>query len=80
MKKRFVPGLFLLFLSVFLWITPLRADETKGQAEDANSKTFRVENANIKLGKVSAGKDAVGTFIFHNDTDKDVKIIRAKPS
>ena len=41
---------------------------------------FWVEEANIELDSVAAGTDAVGTFIFHNDTDKEVKIIKAKPS
>ena len=43
-------------------------------------KGFWVEEADLDLGTVSAGTDAVGTYIFHNDTGKEVKIIKAKPS
>ncbi len=50
-------------------------------AETEQTKVgFWVEEANIELDSVAAGTDAVGTFIFHNDTDKEVKIIKAKPS
>ena len=52
--------------------------ETEGADEGA--KGFWVEEADIELESVAAGTDAVGTFIFHNDTDKEVKIIKAKPS
>ena len=31
-------------------------------------------------GEVTAGTAAVGTFVFHNDGDRDVTILRAKPS
>lgn len=43
-------------------------------------KGFWVEEAHIDLGSVVAGTDAIGTYIFHNDTAKEVKIIKAKPS
>ncbi len=49
-------------------------------APGKDAKGFWVEEANIELDSVAAGTDAVGTFIFHNDTDKEVKIIKAKPS
>jgi hypothetical protein len=41
---------------------------------------FWVEEARLDIGDVSAGNEVVGTFIFHNDGETDVKIIRAKPS
>lgn len=48
--------------------------------EEESTPSFRVESAKIQLGTVAAGSDAVATFVFHNDSEKDVKIIRAKPS
>jgi hypothetical protein len=41
---------------------------------------LRVENPRLDLGEVKAGTTAVATFVFHNDGEKDVNIIRAKPS
>lgn len=49
------------------------------QAE-AGAKGFWVEKAHVDLDPVSAGVDAVATYVFHNDTAKEVKIIKAKPS
>jgi len=50
-------------------------------SEDGESPhAFRVEEAELDLGTVIAGKDATATFIFHNDGHEDVHIIRAKPS
>jgi hypothetical protein len=51
-------------------------------ADDATAEStgFRVEEAALDVGDVRAGSQVVGTFIFHNDGDQDVKIIRAKPS
>ena len=43
-------------------------------------KGFWVEEAALDLGSIPAGTDAVGTYVFHNDTAKEVKIIKAKPS
>jgi hypothetical protein len=48
-------------------------------AETAN-QAFRVESPQLDIGKVRAGAEAVATFVFHNDGEKDVRIIRAKPS
>lgn len=49
------------------------------QAEEA-PKGFWVEKAHVDLDPVVAGVDAVAIYVFHNDTDKEVKIIKAKPS
>ena len=40
---------------------------------------LRVEERNLNLGTIHAGEDAVATFVFHNDGDVPVKILRAKP-
>lgn len=51
------------------------------QAGDGGSdSTFRVVEPNLNLGRVVAGNTATGTFIFQNDGDVDVRILRAKPS
>ncbi len=52
---------------------------TVGSAQQ-DEATFRVEPTEVDLGTIKAGTDAVATFTFHNDGDKEVKIIRAKPS
>lgn len=51
-----------------------------GLTDEETPPGFSVEQADIDLGTVVAGQDAVATFVFHNETEKDVKIIRAKPS
>ena len=51
-----------------------------GAEKASKGKTFRVENSTVDLGVVRAGQDGVAVYIFKNDTDKDVKIIRAKPT
>ena len=48
--------------------------------QESTSKGFWIENTTVDLGKVRAGEDAEAVFVFHNDTEKDVQIIRAKPS
>ena len=42
--------------------------------------SFWVENESLDLGKVVAGQTASATFVFHNDSDAEVQIIRAAPS
>jgi hypothetical protein len=49
-------------------------------AADDENRGFWVEETNIQTGKVTAGDEVTGTFVFHNASDADVKIIRAKPS
>lgn len=49
-------------------------------AEQTGKAGFRVENDNLDLGRVAAGSTFTATFVFHNDTDRDVRILRAAPS
>ena len=51
-------------------------------ADDAPTATqaFRVDAPQLDVGDVRAGSEAVAIFKFHNDGEKDVRIIRAKPS
>jgi hypothetical protein len=53
------------------------ADE-EAAAEDGG--TFRVEKAEIDIGKLKAGEEGVFVFTFHNESERDVKILRAKPT
>lgn len=45
-----------------------------------SSGRLRVDNSQIDVGKVMAGSAAVGSFVFHNDGDRDITILQAKPS
>jgi hypothetical protein len=42
--------------------------------------TFSVESTQLDVGPVTAGKTAAATFVFHNDSDREVRILRAAPS
>ena len=42
--------------------------------------SFWVENDSIEIGRVVAGQTASATFIFRNDGEADVHILRAAPS
>lgn len=48
--------------------------------ESGIDSSFRVEEPNLDIGRVIAGETAVGTFVFHNNSETDVRILRAKPS
>jgi len=41
---------------------------------------FRVVSETVDVGEVIAGRVAEATFEFRNDTDADVRILRAAPS
>ena len=47
---------------------------------EAEPRGFWVEETTLDVGDIRAGEQVVGTFVFHNDGEKDVNIIRAKPS
>ena len=51
------------------------ADETQQK-----SGALRIEEQKLDVGEFQAGTEVVGTFVFHNDGERDIKIIRAKPS
>ncbi len=48
--------------------------------EESVTPTLRVEQKAIDLGDVTAGKEVRAVFVFHNDGEVDVRILRAKPS
>ncbi len=54
-----------------------------GTAADDQSATapgLRPEPARLELGEVTAGAEATGTFVLHNDSAVNIRILRAKPS
>lgn len=67
-------------LAVVLILTMSSVGAAQTELAEEVSKGFWVEKTHIDLDPVSAGTDAVATFVFHNDTAKEVKIIKAKPS
>jgi hypothetical protein len=80
MRSAWIPAGILVSV-VSAGVVIAQSPATKASAETATPEAaFRVESANVDLGSVTAGDDAVATFIFHNDLDRDVKILRAAPS
>jgi hypothetical protein len=73
-------GRFALVVGALAVASVVPIAHAEQQEGEAAAPGFRVEKADIDLGTIVAGDEAVATFVFHNDTDKDVKIIRAKPS
>ena len=53
---------------------------TQVAAVEDTETSFRIEEAELDLGTIVAGTIATATFVFHNDGQDDVHIIRAKPS
>jgi len=49
-------------------------------AQDAEQPNLRIENENIDVGRVIAGRTATVTYVFHNDGPTDITILRASPS
>jgi hypothetical protein len=52
----------------------------EGEADEAQTATFTVEQTRLELGDVKAGDMAEAVFRFHNAGDAEVRILRAKPS
>ena len=49
-------------------------------ATEVAQPTFSVESTQLDVGTVTAGTTAVATFVFHNEGDREVRILRAAPS
>lgn len=49
-------------------------------ATEVAPPTFWVDSTQLDVGSVAAGKTAAATFVFHNDGDRAVRILRAAPS
>jgi allophanate hydrolase subunit 1 len=58
-------------------MTTAQDTQTSPQSE---KPLFWVESTSVDVGKVKAGDDAVATFVFHNNSNQPVKILKAKPS
>jgi hypothetical protein len=41
---------------------------------------LRIDSPQLNLGEVKSGTTAVATFEFFNEGDRDITILRAKPS
>ncbi len=75
--NRNIAGFFIVLL-VLAVAGPAVADN--GAEKASEQKAFTVENSKVDIGVVAAGTDGIAVFVFKNNTDKDVKIIRAKPT
>ncbi len=51
-----------------------------GVAADTSTRVIRVENRRLDIGEVKAGEEGVGTFILHNESDRQMRVLHAKPS
>ena len=49
-------------------------------ATEVAPPTFWVESTTLDVGFVTSGTTAAATFVFHNDGDRAVRILRAAPS
>jgi hypothetical protein len=64
----------LTLLITLTWIS------SSVEAAEAGAAAFGVEESRIDLGDIKAGTEAVATFTFYNRGEKEVRIIKAKPS
>lgn len=72
MRLRFGAAAGVAALSVSLWVANAIAED--------QPPTFSVESTHLEVGPVIAGTTAVATFVFRNDGDKEIQILRAAPS
>ncbi len=67
-------------MDAMMLIAALTAAVLTTSAGETERATFWVENDSMDLGRVAAGRDATATFVFHNDGETEVRIIKAAPS
>ncbi len=67
-------------MDAMMLIAALTASVLTTSAGETERATFWVENDSMDLGRVAAGRDATATFVFHNDGETEVRIIKAAPS
>jgi hypothetical protein len=77
---QYVMKTLALLTAVAMSGSPAVLAQEGGDAAVDAPKGFWVEEASLDLGTVAAGTDAVAVFTFHNDTGKEVRILKAKPS
>lgn len=81
MRRRLVTG--AVAVMVLAGPSLVLAQAKPAAAEEHGSavrQLISVESTEIDLGKVTAGQEVVGTFVFHNSGERPVKILRAKPT
>jgi hypothetical protein len=49
-------------------------------AADQTKASLWVDNTHLNMGRVVAGSTATATYVFHNDSDADIHIVRATPT
>jgi hypothetical protein len=49
-------------------------------AADDMKASLWVENTHLNMGRVVAGSTATATYVFHNEGDAEVHIVRATPT
>ena len=67
-------------MNAVMLIAALTAVALTTSAGETERATFWVENDSIDLGRVAAGRDTTATFVFHNNGETEVRIIKAAPS
>jgi len=67
-------------MDAVMLIAVLTAAAMTTSAGETERAKFWVENDSIDLGRVAAGREATATFVFHNDGETEVRIIKAAPS
>ncbi len=77
--------LVMVSLAAMVWVFPkptVAQQNDSGDAAGAKSaqQLIHVDHTQLELGKVMAGDEVVGTFVFHNNGKRPVKILRAKPT
>ncbi len=81
MRRGFVSGAVVAVLCVAPGVVLAQAQPAgHGEHGSAVRQMISVESTEIDLGKVTAGQEVVGTFVFHNSGDRPVHILRAKPT
>ncbi len=72
-----------VWLTMLVWLGLVGASWSEDVAvkpATPDKKTFWVEKETVDAGVVLAGREAEAVFVFHNDGDQPVKIIKAKPT
>jgi hypothetical protein len=74
MKMREATNLLLTLILLSASALPGRAQESQP------TPGLRVESEQLHVGEVAAGSSVEGVFVFHNDGDQPIHILRAKPT
>lgn len=67
-------------LAALLVATPAAASGEEPPQSGAGAPRLVVEQESLDIGVVEAGADAVATFVLRNDGERDLHILKAKPS